>query len=50
MTGSSPGEICLAEGNHGVVHPKVMMLPDDTLRYNMDLLKPDQFMVLRKKG
>ncbi|MFE4600446.1 serine/threonine-protein kinase [Kitasatospora indigofera] len=50
VTGSSSGRTCLAADDHGVVYPKVMMLPDDTLRYEMDLIKPDQYMVLRKKG
>ncbi|MFD0346917.1 serine/threonine protein kinase [Kitasatospora aburaviensis] len=47
VTKASGGDTCkLGDVNYTVV----MMLPDGTLRYSMDLLRQDQFMVLRKKG
>ncbi|MFJ3792401.1 protein kinase [Kitasatospora sp. NPDC090091] len=47
VTKASGGDKCkLGDINYSVV----MMLPDGTLRYSMDLLKQDQFMVLRKKA
>ncbi|MQS15863.1 protein kinase [Streptomyces kaniharaensis] len=45
-TGSSPGDTCLADRS---IYRLVTMQSDGTLHYSMDLLKPNQFMVLRKK-
>ncbi|WP_331741108.1 serine/threonine-protein kinase [Kitasatospora sp. NBC_00039] len=47
MTGSSAGEKCIADRS---IYRLVTMQSDGTLHYSMDLLKPDQYMVLRKKG
>ncbi|MFG3051344.1 serine/threonine-protein kinase [Kitasatospora sp. NPDC048239] len=47
MTGTSAGEKCVADRS---VYRVITMQPDGTLRYSMDLLKPDQYLVLRKKG
>ncbi|MEU6233248.1 serine/threonine-protein kinase [Kitasatospora sp. NPDC047058] len=47
VTGSSPGERCGTPD--GVSYPQVMMLPDGSLRYSMDLTQPERFVVLRKK-
>ncbi|MFJ6382337.1 serine/threonine-protein kinase [Kitasatospora sp. NPDC092039] len=46
-TGYSPGGRCIDDGE---TYRKIMMLPDGALRYYMDLLKKDEFMVLRKKN
>ncbi|MFF2040624.1 serine/threonine-protein kinase [Kitasatospora sp. NPDC058170] len=47
MTGTSAGEKCVADRS---AYRVITMQPDGTLRYSMDLLKPDQYLVLRKKA
>ncbi|MFC5664242.1 protein kinase [Kitasatospora misakiensis] len=47
LTGSSPGERCASESS---TYRVVMMTPDDTLRYSVELAKPEEYVVLRKKG
>ncbi|MCG6492966.1 serine/threonine-protein kinase [Kitasatospora sp. A2-31] len=47
VTRASGGDTCKL-GDIGFT--VVTVLPDGTLRYSMDLLRQDQFMVLRKKG
>ncbi|MFB7469424.1 protein kinase [Kitasatospora sp. NPDC056184] len=46
-TGSSPGADCMADRSP---YRLITMQPDGTLRYATDLLKPDQYLVLRKKS
>ncbi|RKT16954.1 serine/threonine protein kinase [Streptomyces sp. 1114.5] len=47
VTGSSAGEECIADRS---IYRLIAMQPDGTLRYSMDLLEPDRYMVLRKKA
>lgn len=47
LSGPAGHQTRLAADDHGVAYPKVKVMPDDTLRYEMDLIKPDRFTVLR---
>ncbi|MFJ9453441.1 serine/threonine-protein kinase [Kitasatospora sp. NPDC101447] len=46
-TGSSPGSDCMSDRS---IYRLITMQSDGTLHYSTDLLKPDQYLVLRKKG
>ncbi|WP_380283491.1 serine/threonine-protein kinase [Kitasatospora purpeofusca] len=46
-TASSAGAECIADRSS---YRQIAMQPDGTLHYSTDLLKPDQYLVLRKKG
>ncbi|MGW6918861.1 serine/threonine-protein kinase [Kitasatospora sp. NPDC054939] len=47
VTGSSSGDECIGDRS---IYRLVTMQPDGTLHYSADLVKPDQYLVLRKKG
>ncbi|WP_327678710.1 serine/threonine-protein kinase [Kitasatospora sp. NBC_00458] len=46
-TGSSPGDTCITDRS---IYRLITAPPDGTLRYSPDLLKPEEYMVLRRKG